>query len=151
MNIRRKVIIALLTVAGFSINYTAKAQEDIPAQVRTVAESKTGGHKITKWFTDKKGGKYVATVLNEETFRTIEVDTKGKWLRTMQVFQPDKAPDAITKAVAPYLKKGYEADNYILTDDASEGKYFTVDLSSDDDDATLYLSPEGKVLKKEER
>lgn len=151
MNTTKNMIAGLMIVAGFSLHQPAKAQQDIPAQVRSAAESKTGGHKITKWVADPQGGKYIAMVLNKETFRTVEIDTQGKWLRTSQVFQPGKAPDIITRALTAYLKDGYEADNYTFVEDAVKGAYYTADLTSDDDDAILYISTEGKVIKKESR
>ncbi len=151
MNTTKNMIAGLLMIAGFSVHYPAKAQQDIPAQVRSAAESKTGGYKITQWVSDRQGGKYIATVLNKETFRIIEIDTKGKWLRTSQAFQPDSVPDIIIQALAAYVKDGYETDNYTLVEDAAKGTYYTVDLTSDDDDTTLYLSTEGKVIKKEKR
>jgi hypothetical protein len=142
------VIPSLVVLATLTGKFHASAQENVPAKVKSAAEGKAGGDKVVKWVQDKGRGRYVA-VLSDGSVMTIALD--GKWLNTATPVLENKLPARVTATVDGYVRRGYEADNYLFVQDAAEGTFYTVDISSDDDDATLFINAEGKVLKKESR
>ncbi|GEM_PF-1432183 len=130
----------------------AESFQQIPAHVKSVAEAKAGGQKISSWVTDKSRGKYIATILSKDLFQMIEVDLKGNWLRTSEALQTAKVPAPIMNTIKKeFLNKGFEADNYTLTHDHKEGTFYLVEISSDDFDYNVHLNNQGKILRKENR
>lgn len=144
---KKTIIRTLLLIAGSLANFNALAQQDnIPAKVKSVAQSKAGNQKIVKWVPDKQRGYYVVVLANGYMM-TISLD--GKWLNTSHPYMEKNLPAAISSAIKPYINKGYEVNNIVFIEDAVKGKYYTADLISDDEDTILFISPEGKILKKE--
>ncbi|MBK1442539.1 hypothetical protein JHJ32_21245 [Parapedobacter sp. ISTM3] len=141
------MIRGLLIIAALTTN-NAEAQENIPAQVKTIAEGKATGNKINKWIADKQRGKYIA-VLSDGS--VMEISMAGEWLSTSKPVPESKLPAKVAAAVSRYVGAGYEVDNYLFVQDAVEGVFYTIDITSDDDDATVFLNAEGKVLKKDVR
>lgn len=131
-----------------TIVINVRAQENIPSHAKATAERRAAGHRISSWVVDKQRSKYIAVLSNGAV---MELDTKGKWLRTSTPISEQKLPPAIAAAVDKYVKEGYEADNYIQVNDAAEGDLFSIDITSDDEDATLFVNNKGKVLRKENR
>ncbi|WP_293301269.1 PepSY-like domain-containing protein [Pedobacter sp. UBA4863] len=135
------------TISGFS-NLKAKSQQTLPFVIKSTVDTKAKGHKISKWVNDHQRKKYIVVISNGSV---IEIDLQGKWLRTTQPLPENKLPSALKSAIKPYLNKGFEIDNYILIDDAFNGKFYMVDITSDDEDSTLSIDMNGKLLKKEKR
>lgn len=139
---------SLLVIAALTIETNLQAQEDIPDHAKTTAESKAAGHPIRSWVVDKQRSKYIAVLANGAV---MEIDMKGKWLRTSTPIPEHRLPALIVAAVDRYLEEGYETDNCVLINDVAEGDLFSIDITSDDEDATLFINNKGKVLRKENR
>lgn len=144
----KKILIAcLLCIASSMIGLEANAQQkNIPAKVRSTGESKSGGQKILQWIKDDLRGYYVASLANGSVL-TVSMD--GKWLQSIHPVLDKKFPPIISAALNPYRIKGYEVDNMVIVEDATIGKYYNADVTSDDDAATLYIDLKGKIFKKE--
>lgn len=129
-------------------NLNAEAQREIPQGVKATAEQKAGTSKINKWVIDGQRNQYVAVLSNGAV---VEIDLGGKWIRTSENIPESRLPKAVSDALAPYLGRGYEADNFVFVQEADTARFYTIDLTGDDDDATLFVSPQGNVIKKESR
>jgi hypothetical protein len=148
MNRNQVWIKSLLVITALILETGVWAQETVPAHAKATAEGKAAGHSIKSWVVDKERGKYVAVLSNGAV---MEIDMKGKWLRTSTPISEQKLPPLIVATVDKYVGDGYEVDNYIRIEDATDGDLFAVDITSDDEDATLLIDKKGKVLRKEGR
>mgnify|MGYP003583446321 CR=1 FL=1 len=143
------MIACLLFIAGTMVHIQATAQEkNIPAKIKATVNSKSGGQKILLMGKDHARGYYVATL---ESGSVLTVGIDGKWLQTIHPALDKKFPPTISAALNPYRIKGYEIDNMVFVEDATKGKYYNADVTSDEDVITLYIDLNGKVFKKEKR
>src|SRR5690606_3638807 len=119
-------------------------EKSVPADIRSVAKAQLDGHAVGLWVLDKARDKYVASVLNETLFRTVEISLSGKWLATTDALQENKVPTAVMKAIQEkYMAKGFEASNYQFVRDSKAGLFYSVELTSDERDLYLTLSEKG--------
>ena len=126
-------------------------EDEVPANIRTVATQQSDKHPITLWVLDKNRKKYIASIIRVPVLRNIEVSLDGKWLRTTDALSPDQFPPVVMRVVREsFLDKGYDGSNYIYIQEPASKRY-AVDLSSDDEDLHVVLDPSGKVLSKEAR
>lgn len=152
LNKKFRLILAVSAIVFASNASGQSTPANIPANIKAAAEARAGGEKIVKWTPDKTRNKYIATCLSEQVFRNIEIDMQGKWLRTTDALQPQKVPAKVMSTLkANYSSKGYEIDNYAYVEDHAEGKFYFADATSDDEDLTVYLDTNGKILRTAKR
>jgi hypothetical protein len=125
-------------------------ETDVPAGVKTVALKQSNNQPITMWVLDKKRGKSVASVISNTAVQGIEITLDGKWIETTSGVRPDNMPAAVLKTAQEGFQ-GYELDNYFYITAPDKSPYYTVDASSDDEDLTLSIDPNGKILEKKQR
>ena len=102
------------------------------------------------WVLEKKREKYVASVISNTAVRGIEISLNGQWLETTEGVPPTNVPAAVMKAA----KEGFpafELSNFFYNTAPDIAPYYSIDASSDDEDLTLSIAPDGKILKKEVR
>ena len=146
MTTKKIMMAGLLFITSLMVGLESKAQQkNIPAKVRATGESKSGGQKILQWIKDDLRGYYVASLANGSV---LTVDLNGKWLQSIHPVLDKKFPPIVSAAINPYRVKGYEIDDMVIVEDATLGKYYNADVSSDEDTTTLYIDPKGKVFKK---
>lgn len=141
----------LILVAISFISVAQQIQEsEVPANVRDVATAQTNNHPVTMWVLDKKRGKYIASIISNTSAKGIEISLDGKWIETTAAVLPANLPSPVMKAAREGFP-GYELDNFFYVTAPGKAPYYTIDASSDDEDLTLTVDPNGKVLKKEQR
>ena len=125
-------------------------ETDVPATVQTMALKQSNNQPVNMWVLDKKRGKYIASVVTTTAVQAIEVSLDGKWIETTSGVPPDKMPSAVIKTASEGFP-GYELDNFFYVTAPDKSPYYNVDASSDDEDLTLTIDQNGRILKKEQR
>ena len=143
------LILILVTLSLISVAQQIKEIE-VPANIREVASAQTSSQPVTMWVLDKKRGKYIASIISNTAVKGIEISLDGKWIETTEAILPLNLPGPVMK-VAKDAFPGYELDNFFLITAPGKAPHYTVDASSDDEDLTLMIDPNGKILKKEQR
>lgn len=148
----RNIIINLsFLVAMANVSHAQKVDEQsVPAPIRAVAAQHHNGDKVTLWVLDRNRNKYVATALNETSFRTVEIGLDGQWLATTHALPEHKVPGPVMKTVREQYPR-YEGSNYLLVNDSKDGRFYSVELTSDDRDLYLRLNEAGRILQEEEQ
>ena len=146
--------IASITLFLCSLSLLCAAQQlkenEVPANIKTVASKQSNSQPITMWVLDKKRNKYVASVINNTAAMAIEIDLDGNWIETTAGVRPDKMPAAVMKSVDDNFSE-YELSNFFYVTAPNKSPYYTIDASSDDEDLTLSLDSTGKILEKKQR
>ncbi len=137
-----------------TLSFTCAAQQiketEVPANVKAVALKQTNNRPVTMWVLDKKRGKYIASVISNTAVMGIEISLDGKWIETTEGVLPGKMPAAVMKTANEGFP-GYELDNFFYVTAPNISPYYTVDASSDDEDLTLSIDSNGKILEKKQR
>src|SRR5690606_33989292 len=140
----------LLTVTNTVLGQKVD-EKNVPADIRAVARVQHEGNAVGLWVLDKSRDRYVASVLEETHFRTVEISLAGKWLTTTDALQEKNGPAAVMKTVREkYLTEGFEASNYLFVRDSKGGDFYSVELTSDTSDVYLTLTEKGQLLREEE-
>lgn len=147
--IRIPVVIFLMTLCSVCAAQQIKENE-VPSTVKAIALKQSNNQPVTMWVLDKKRGKYIATIISETAVQGIEISLDGKWIETTAGVRPDKMPAAVMKAASETFP-AYELDNFFYVTAPDKAPYYSVDASSDDEDLTLTIDPDGKILEKEQR
>lgn len=143
------LILILVTISFFSAAQQIKEAE-VPANVREVASTQTNSQPVTMWVLDKKRGKYIASLISNTSVKGIEISLDGKWIETTEAVLPPNVPSPVMAAARNGFPN-YELDNFFLITAPGKSPQYSVDASSDDEDLTLTIDPNGKILKKEQR
>jgi hypothetical protein len=143
------LFLILLTVSFFSFAQQIKESE-VPANVKAVASKQTDSQPVTMWVLDKKRSKYIATLISNTAVKGIEISLDGKWMETTEGVLPSNLPPSVMKAAKEGFP-GYEIDNFFYVTAPDKSPYYTIDASSDDEDLTLTIDQNGKILEKEQR
>lgn len=143
------LFLILIAISFISVAQQIKEGE-VPANVRDVAISQTNSQPVTMWVLDKKRGKYIATIISNTSAKGIEISLDGKWIETTEAILPPNLPSPVMKAARDSYPD-YDLDNFFLVTAPGKAPHYTVDASSDDEDLTLTIDPNGKILKKEQR
>jgi hypothetical protein len=125
-------------------------EAEIPANVKAVALKQSSNQPVTMWVLDKKRGKYIASIVSATAVQGIEVSLDGEWIKTTSGVRPDKMPTAVMKTASEGFL-GYELDNFFYVTAPDKAPYYNVDASSDEEDLTLKIDANGKILEKEQR
>ncbi|HEX6223259.1 MAG TPA: PepSY-like domain-containing protein [Chryseolinea sp.] len=125
-------------------------EAEVPANVKAVAAKQSNGQPVTMWVLDKKRGKYIASIISTTAVAGIEISLDGKWIETTAGVAPDRMPAAVMRAATEEFPS-YELDNFFYVTSPDKSPHYSVDASSDDEDLTLTIDPNGKILKKETR
>jgi hypothetical protein len=151
-NFYMKIIPVLLLLLTFSLTCAAQQlkEGEVPANVRAVASKQNSNQPITMWVLDKKRGKYIATVISNTAVRGIEISLNGNWLETTEGVAPVNLPGPVMKAASEGFP-GYELDNFFYYTSPDKAPYYSIDASSDDEDLTLSIDADGKILQKKVR
>lgn len=142
-------ILFLLTLS-FACAAQQIKESEVPASVKTVALKQSNGLPITFWVLDKKRNKYVASVLSNTAALGIEISLDGKWIETTAGVLPEKMPATVMKIVKESFP-GYDLSNFFHITAPDKSPYYTIDASSDDEDLTVSIDADGKILEKEQR
>ena len=147
-----KTIPVLLVLLVLSIACAAQQvkESEVPANVKAVASKQSNNQPVTMWVLDKKRNKYVASVITQTAVQGIEIGLDGKWIETTSGVLPPNVPAAVMKAAKEGFP-GYELDNFFYITRPDKSPCYTIDASSDAEDLTLYIDPNGKVLEKKQR
>ena len=146
-----RIALVFLLIAVCSVCRAQQLKDaEVPANVKAVAAKQSNGQPITMWVLDKKRGKYIASIVSTTTVAGIEISLDGKWIETTAGVAPNKMPAAVMQAASDGFP-GYELDNFFYVTSGDKSPYYSVDASSDDEDLTLTIDPNGKILKKETR
>lgn len=140
----------LLLTLSFACAAQQIKESEVPTNVRGVAIKQSNDQPITMWVLDKKRSKYIATVISNTAVLGIEIALDGKWIETTAGVPPDNMPAAVMKTVNEGFP-GYEFSNFFHITSLNKSPYYTIDASSDDEDLTLSIDPDGKILEKEQR
>jgi hypothetical protein len=137
-----------------SITLISAAQQiketEVPDNVRATAQKQNDNQPVTMWVLDKNRGKYIASIFSNTEMRIIEVSLDGKWIETTEGILPAKMPATVMNAAKKDFG-AYELDNFVYITTPDKEPYYNIDASSDDEDLTLTISPDGKLLMKETR
>lgn len=125
-------------------------ESEVPANVKATALKQNDNQPTTMWVLDKKRGKYIASVMSNTAMRVIEISLDGKWIETTDAVLPPKMPAVVLNA-AKKDYGSYELDNFFYVTSPDTAPYYSIDASSDDEDLTLKISPDGKIISKENR
>lgn len=125
-------------------------ESEVPANVKATVLKQNDNQPATMWVVDKKRGKYVASVISNTAMRVIEIDLNGNWIETTEAVLPPKMPASVMNAAKKDFGS-YELDNFFYVTAPDQAPYYMIDASSDEEDLTLHISPEGKILSKEAR
>src|SRR5688500_6604748 len=147
-----KTIPVLLVLLVLSIACAAQQVKgsEVPANVKAVASKQSNNQPVTMWVLDKKRGKYVASVISQTAVQGIEISLDGKWIETTSGVLPPNVPAAVMNAAKEGFP-GYELDNFFYITTPDKSPYYTINASSDEEDLTLSIEPNGKVLEKKQR
>jgi hypothetical protein len=147
-----KLISAVLFFLTLSFACAAQQlkESEVPANVKAVALKQSNNQPITMWVLDKKRSKYVASVISNTAMLGIEISLDGKWLETTAGVFPDRMPAPVMKSVTDGFP-GYKHSNFYHITTPDKSPYYTIDLSSDEEDLKISIDPNGKILKKEQR
>ena len=143
------LFLILLTVSFFSSAQQIKENE-VPPDVKAVAFEQTNSQPVTMWVLDKKRSKYIATLISNTAVKGIEISLDGKWIETTEGVFPTNLPASVMKAAKEGFP-GYELDNFFYVTAPGKSPYYTIDASSNDEDLTLTIDQNGKILEKEQR
>ena len=147
--IRIPLLFFLLTLSLAGAAQQIK-EVDVPSNVKAVALKQSNNQPITMWVLDKKRSKYIATVISTTAVMGIEIGLDGHWIETTAGVLPDNMPGPVMKTASEGFP-GYELDNFFYVTGPDKPPFYTVDASSDDEDLTLSIEPNGKILEKELR
>jgi len=142
-------ILFLLTLS-FACAAQQLKEPEVPPNIKSVALKQSNNLPITMWVLDKKRNKYVASVISNTAVMGIEIGLDGKWIETTAGVLPDKMPAPVMKTVKDGFS-GYEFSNFFYITTPDKSPYYTIDASSDDEDLSLSIDPNGKILEKETR
>jgi hypothetical protein len=149
----KECVVAFLFVAITITHINAQKvdEKDVPANIVSIAKSKSKGQAITMWVKDPKRSKYIATIMNNTAPLMVEISMKGEWLETDNLIREEQLPASVSRTLKEnYLSKGYEADNFVFIE-APVKSYYQVDVSSEDENLSLKIDSEGKILSKQIR
>ena len=149
MTMRIPLVIFFMVLCSVCTAQQIKEAE-VPANVKAVAVKQSNNQPISMWVLDKKRGKYIASIVTSTAVQGIEVSLDGKWIKTTSGVHPNKMPAAVMKTASESFP-GYELDNFFYVTAPDKAPYYNVDASSDDEDLTLTVDPNGKILEKEQR
>lgn len=145
------VFLLLLLLLHHLSNAQKVAEKEVPANIVLAAKARAGGSPVTMWVRDQNRNKYIATVISPRQFMLIEVSMKGQWLGTQNALKEADFPAVPMKTIREkYLNKGYEASNYVFIEEPGR-TYYTVDVSSDDEDLAVELDGNGRILEAKAR
>ncbi|MBT1698421.1 hypothetical protein KK083_16140 [Fulvivirgaceae bacterium PWU4] len=149
---KRCILFLLLLLLLCHFSHAQKVDEkDVPANIAAAVKARSGGSPVTMWVRDQNRGKYIATLISPTAFKLIEVDMKGQWLGTQTALQEVDFPAAPMKTIREkYLSKGYEGSNYVFVEEPGR-TYYTVDVSSEDEDLAVELDASGRILEAKTR
>lgn len=152
LKMKRCILFLLLLLLLQHLSHAQKvAEKDVPANIALAVKARSGGSPVTMWVRDQNRGKYIATVISPAAFKLIEVDMKGQWLGTQSALQEVDFPAAPMKTIREkYLSKGYEGSNYVFVEEPGR-TYYTVDVSSEDEDLEVELDASGRILEAKAR
>lgn len=143
-----------LLLLALTMSFFAAAQQikdsEVPANVKAVASKQADSHPVTMWVLDKKRGKYIASVISNTTFKGIEISLDGKWIETTEGLQVASVPEPVIKAATEGFPS-FELSNFSYITSPGRPPYYVIDASSDEEDLTLSIDPNGKVFEKKQR
>ena len=144
------LILGFLVLTTLFSNAQQIKESEVPANVKATALKQNDNKPTTMWVLDKNRGKYVASVISNTAMRVIEISLDGKWIETTEAVLPPKMPAVVLNA-AKKDYGSYELDNFFYVTAPDAAPYYSIDASSDDEDLTLHISPDGKIISKENR
>ena len=153
----KKIIFVLLCFVSISPAAQAQAidEKGVPANIRSVAEDHLGEDPVSLWVLDRNRDKYVATVLIETRFRTVEISLSGKWIATTDALPEAKVLQVVKQTIQEkYATRGFEISNisnYQFVRDSSGTSFYSAEMTSDDQDLYVTFNSKGQVLREEER
>jgi hypothetical protein len=146
-----KIITVLVLLSlPFAVLSQQIKETEVPSNVKSVALKQSNNQPITMWVLDNKRSKYVASVISNTAMLGIEIGLDGKWTGTTQAVFPEKMPAAVMKGAQDGFP-GYELSNFFYITTPDKSPYYTINASSDDEDLTLSIDPEGKMLERKQR
>jgi hypothetical protein len=146
----KTIPVLLFLLVSFACTAQQIKESEVPSNVKSVALKQSNNQPVTMWVLDKKRGKYVASVISQTAVQGIEISLDGKWIETTSGVLPPNVPAAVMNAAKEGFP-GYELDNFFYITTPDKSPYYTINASSDEEDLTLSIDPNGKVLEKKER
>lgn len=137
--------LALLVISTTFCHAQVLKEAEVPAHVKAMALKQNKNAPVQSWVLDKNRGKYIATTLTANALRGIEVSLEGKWLQTTESILPQNIPQTVMNAAKQAYPK-HEFSNLFYVTQPDKAPYYSVDASSDDEDVTLTIDPDGKIL-----
>jgi hypothetical protein len=136
-----------------AMTFTAYGQKtDVPASVKKAFEQKVSNAEDVEWEYDSEDKLWeVEYEISKDEF-TSAFDENGKWVETEKEIKFYELPEAVKATLkADYSDYEVEEVEFVETPD---GKYYEVEVELEKDDKELEfeltISPDGKVIKKEE-
>jgi len=143
----RKIICLLFVSLIFG--YTAKAQTEVPAPVKTAFTKLFANASEAEWEAQDKY--FEASFYNDDEYLTaVRIDKTGKWIQTSTEIADTDIPKAVSDAVSKELPEG--EINFAAKVKTADGKnFFDIVVYTESDAFSMQIDATGKVLKKEKK
>ncbi len=152
----RNILTIVILCAVVMLNLKANAQEskitkkDLPAAVLNAFKNAYPAASIKGLSTEKEKGKTYFEIesVDGKAKRDLLYEADGTLVEIEEVIGVHELPDAVREAI----KKEYPRGTITLAEQTTKGKAITYELRvvSGKSKATVTVSPEGKVLEKED-
>lgn len=134
-------------VAGIT-NAQKLKEGEVPATVKEAFARKFAGVKEVKW--SKEGTtEFEAEFENGKLEQSANFDNTGKWLVTETEINAAQLPPAVQATISKEFA-GYKIDEAEKAETSDQSDFFEVELKNGKMKYEVQISPDGKVIKKDE-
>ena len=146
----KKIMLMIGLILMTGLTYAQKLKEsDVPAAVKESFTKRFPKAKGVEW--SKEGTtEFEAEFKNSGMEQSVNFDQGGKWLGTETEIKKSELPPAVQATIAKDFA-GYKIEEAEKAETADKGTFYEVQLEKGDMNYEVQFSPDGRVLKKEEK
>lgn len=138
---------AAVLVSGFCYAQEKSEKVTVPAAVKAAFAKQFPNAKSVEWSMESKT-EYEAEFKNGQLEQAANFDASGKWIVTETEIKKAELPAAVNKAVAKDFA-GYKTEEVEKVEKPGS-VYYELKVEKGEKTYNVEISPEGKVLKKQE-
>jgi len=142
-----KNLFLIAIIAIFSLSACAQEGKEVPAKVTSAFSQKFPDAKKVSWDRENSHEWEAVFKMNGKEY-SANFNNNGKWIETEYEIKKSMIP-APVKATLDKEFAGYDIEEAEISE-TGDGKVFEFQIEKGDKDMEVAITPNGKVLKKEE-
>lgn len=143
---RKITLLLLLVTASLTLSATSNhmTQESMEVIKQFIDGKYSGAIIIDR---EEESGNIEVEILHQSREKELLFDNTGKWLKTKWEVRKSELPKAVLNAIESSPFKSYSIDDIDYVE-SPDNAFYKVELEKwiGDREATLYITPEGKIL-----